>query len=146
MKNPLILLIEDDANDEELIRLALEENGIMHDLSIVRDGPEALDFLFCKGPYQNREFHNPYLIILDLKIPKISGTEVLKQIRANQITCHIPVVIFTSSREEKDIRNCYQLGANAFVRKPIEFTEFNESIRSISTFWLTHNNIMEGPA
>lgn len=128
-----------------MIRLALEENKIIHNLSIVRDGPEALDFLFCKGHYQNREFHNPYLIILDLKIPKISGTEVLKQIRANQITCHVPVVIFTSSREEKDIQNCYQLGANAFVRKPIEFTEFNESIRSISTFWLNHNNIMEGP-
>jgi two-component system response regulator len=137
MKNPHILLVEDDANDEELTRLALSQHDIKHELSVARDGAEAVEFLLNgQGPIPN-------LVILDLKLPKLNGIEVLRKLRENPATRCLPVVIFTSSKEEVDIRNSYEAGANAFVRKPIEFTEFCDTIKGLSHFWLNLNNVTD---
>lgn len=146
MKLPTILLVEDDANDEELTRLALNEQQLKHELVVVRDGVEALDYLFKRGKFADRPGLNPQLMLLDLKLPKLNGLEVLKQLREASTTHHVPVVVFTSSREEKDIKECYQRGANAFVRKPIEFSEFSDAVRTMASFWLALNNLTEDPA
>lgn len=111
MRLPSVLLVEDDANDEELVRLALGENNIKINLLVVRNGIQALDYLFCKGDYESRGQESPSLIILDLKLPKLNGLEVLQKIRANEVTKYIPVVVFTSSKEEQDIKESYRLGA-----------------------------------
>lgn len=141
MRLPSVLLVEDDANDEELVRLALGENNIKINLLVVRNGIQALDYLFCKGDYESRGQESPSLIILDLKLPKLNGLEVLQKIRANEVTKYIPVVVFTSSKEEQDIKESYRLGANAFVRKPIDFSEFSQAVRELGTFWMFWNQV-----
>ncbi|HEX5055033.1 MAG TPA: response regulator [Gammaproteobacteria bacterium] len=140
---PTILLVEDDSNDEELGRLALEANSIKCDLVIAHDGPQALDYLWARGGYAMREAGIlPKVVLLDLKLPKLSGIEVLRQIRDHPRTRHLPVVIFTSSKEESDLIECYRLGANAYVQKPIDFAEFSAALQQIGIFWLIANRTL----
>lgn len=139
MSNAYILIVEDDNNDEELAKLALEGNDIQINLKICRDGIDACDFLFSTGEYNDQENELPYVVFLDLKLPKFSGLEVLKKIRANERTRYLPVVIFTSSKEESDIKNAYESGANAFVAKPISFSDFSATIQQAALFWVLYN-------
>lgn len=135
-----ILLVEDNPNDVELTLHALNHNNISNQIHVVRDGAEALDYLFCKGEYKNRIISDgPKLILLDLKLPKITGLEVLEKIRANQQTRCLPVVILTSSDEEQDIAAGYKLGVNSYIRKPINFEKFSEVIRRLGYYWLVLN-------
>ncbi len=137
---PLLLLVDDDPNDEELARLALQRSGVAHSLQVVHDGAEALDWLFTAGAYVDRDpAAVPRVVLLDLKLPKLSGIEVLTALRGDERTRLLPVVIFTSSNEDKDLRESYQRGANAYVRKPIDFDEYKKLIADVGTFWMTHN-------
>lgn len=139
-ENSRILLVEDNPDDEELTLLAFRNNNIHNCIDVARDGQEALDYLFRKGAYADRSpCSNPRLILLDLKLPKIVGFEVLRQIRANTQTQHIPVVVLTTSSQEEDIVNSYKSGANSFVRKPVEFQSFNEAIKHLGMYWLLLN-------
>jgi CheY-like chemotaxis protein len=130
-----ILLVEDNPDDEALTRRAFDRSGIANDLTVVRDGQEALDYLFGTGSPPVI----PALILLDLKLPKVDGLEVLKQIRAHDHTKLIPVVILTSSREETDLVAGYGSGANSYVRKPVDFKDFAESVRQLGLYWLVVN-------
>jgi two-component system, response regulator len=135
-----ILLVEDNAEDAELTTRALRRNKIVNDIYIVEDGVEALDLLFCRGSHQDRTFSNPpKLVMLDLKLPRLGGMEVLRAIRADERTKAIPVVIFTSSNEERDLIDSYKLGVNAYAQKPIDFTQFAETVRQIGMFWMLVN-------
>jgi two-component system, response regulator len=137
---PLVLLVDDDPNDEELARLALQRSGVAHSLQVVRDGAEALDWLFAAGAYVDRDpAAVPRVVLLDLKLPKLSGIEVLTALRADERTRLLPVVIFTSSNEDKDLQESYQRGANAYLRKPIDFGEYKRLIADVGTFWMRHN-------
>ena len=139
-ETPFILLVEDDPNDEELTRMALQENHILCDLVVVNDGELALDYLFRRGMYADLDPNIlPKIVLLDLNLPKVDGIEVLRQIRADERTRIVPVVIFSSSKEEKDVETCFRLGANAFVRKPIDFTEFSEALHQLGLFWILWN-------
>jgi len=136
----LILLVEDNPDDEELTIEALKDNRVLNELAIVRNGAEALDYLFCTGRYLSRDKAAlPELILLDLKLPKVDGLEVLKQIRATKATELIPVVILTSSKEEEDLIQGYKLGANSYVRKPVDFVQFNAAVKQLSFYWLLLN-------
>jgi two-component system, response regulator len=140
VRKKVILLVEDNPDDEALARRALEKNRIVNELIVVRDGAEALDFLFAEGQYAERDAQNrPELILLDLKLPKIDGHEVLRRIRNDERTKLIPVVILTTSDEERDRIQSYTNHANSFVRKPVDFAEFIEAIRQIGTYWLVLN-------
>lgn len=130
-----ILIVEDNEDDLELTMDALAENMLIHDFDIVRDGADAIDYIFKKGKWKDRETENPALILLDLKLPKVSGLEVLKAIRENEPTRLIPVVILTSSSEEQDIISGYKLGTNAYVVKPVIFEDFMEAVRKLGAFW-----------
>ena len=134
-----ILLVEDSPQDAELTREALSENNVTNGLDHVSDGAAALDYLFRRGAYANRENGNPTLILLDLKMPKVDGTEVLRQIRSDPKLRTIPVIVMTSSREGPDISRCYELGVNAFVVKPVAFGEFAEAVKAIGVFWVMLN-------
>lgn len=135
-----ILLVEDNPADEELTLRALKKGKIVNTIFVVRDGAEALDFLFCKGEYRDRvHMIKPRVILLDLKLPKIDGLEVLRQIRENDLTRLIPVVVLTSSREEKDIVESYRLGVNSFIVKPVEFDKFVEAVKNLGWYWLLLN-------
>jgi CheY-like chemotaxis protein len=135
-----ILLVDDSVEDVELAIRALRRAKIVNDIQVAEDGAEALDFLFCRGAYQDRTFsHPPKLILLDLKLPKVDGLEVLRAIRADERTKAIPVVILTSSKEQKDVIKGYDLGVNAFVQKPVDFEQFGEAIRQIGMFWMLIN-------
>jgi two-component system response regulator len=135
-----ILLVEDNPNDAELALDALRENKLGDYIEVVRDGTEALDFIFCQGAYAHRKMDQPLrLILLDLKLPKVTGLEVLKRIRADQRTRATPVVMLTSSREERDIVASYQLGANSYVVKPVDFEHFTTAVRQIGLYWLLLN-------
>ncbi|MGB7600031.1 MAG: response regulator [Candidatus Sulfotelmatobacter sp.] len=135
-----ILLVDDSPEDVELTIRALRRHKIANDIEVVEDGAEALDFLFCRGAYQQRKFpHPPKLILLDLKLPKVDGLEVLRAMRADERTKTIPVVILTSSKEQKDLITGYNLGVNAFVQKPVDFEQFGEAIRHIGMFWMLVN-------
>lgn len=142
MALPTILLIEDDSNDEELGRLALEENSIKCNLVVAHDGLEALDYLCGRGTYAGKDTALPKVVLLDLKLPKLNGVEVLRQIRSNSLTRYLPVVVFTSSKEEKDLAECYRLGANAYVQKPIDFAEFSAALQQIGIFWVMANRTL----
>lgn len=136
----MILLVEDNPDDEALTVRALKKNNIGNRLVIVRDGAEAIDFLFCTGPYSGRESSDvPQLILLDLKLPKMDGLEVLRRIRADERTSILPVVVLTSSKEEQDLIQSYKNGANSYVRKPVDFNEFVESVRQLGLYWLVIN-------
>ncbi|MFC1490458.1 response regulator [Candidatus Latescibacterota bacterium] len=135
-----ILLIEDNPDDERLILRALLKNRVANQINVVRDGAEALDYLFCSGEYADRDIYGlPKLILLDLKLPKVDGIEVLRQIRANDRTKLIPVLILTSSREEQDLIDCYSYGANSYIVKPIDFEQFNETMGQLGLYWLLIN-------
>lgn len=134
-----ILLVEDDPNDVELTLTALKEFNIANEVVVVGDGAEALDFLFKRGAFSERTNGNPVVILLDLKLPKVSGMEVLKQVRETENLKMIPVVILTSSREEKDLNEGYGLGTNAYVVKPLEFQQFIEAIKQLGAFWALIN-------
>jgi two-component system response regulator len=135
-----ILLVEDNEDDVELVELALSSGLIANQLDVVRDGAEALDYLRCEGKFKNRNSDEmPALILLDLNLPKVNGLEVLKEIRLNEKTCLIPVTIFTSSDQEKDIVESYKLGANSYIQKPVDFQKFKEAIQQLGFYWLIFN-------
>lgn len=135
-----ILLIEDNQDDVDLTLRALARHNIANDIEVVRDGAEALDFLFARGEYAHRNPRSlPQLILLDINLPKVSGLEVLRQLRENQLTRMVPVVMLTTSSEERDVVESYTSGANSYVQKPIEFEEFNEAVRQLGVYWLMVN-------
>ena len=141
MKTKKILLVEDSPDDQELIRMGFEESHIANDLVIVGDGAQALDYLFGAGKYADRDVSDkPHIILLDLKLPKVNGLEVLERLRADPRTEFIPVIILTSSSEEEDILASYKLGANSYVRKPVDFNHFAEAIKRLGLYWLILNH------
>jgi len=140
MENKTILLVEDNADDEALTFRALTKNNIGNQLVVVRDGAEALEYLFGTEQYSGRDINlAPQMVLLDLNLPKVSGLEVLRQLRANERTKHLPVVILTSSNEEQDLLRGYDYGANSYVRKPVDFNQFIESVRQLGLYWLILN-------
>ena len=143
MRERFILLVEDNADDETLMRRALEQNRIVNRLVVARDGAEARDFLFGLGAHGGRDISDvPQLILLDLKLPKIDGLDVLRRIRAHDVTRLVPVVILTSSLQEEDLIRGYGLGANSYVRKPVDHGKFIDAVREMALYWLVIN---EGP-
>lgn len=135
-----ILLVEDNPTDAELTLRALKKHHLANRIVTVTDGEEALDFIFGRGAFQNREIENgPQMILLDLKLPKVDGLEVLKAVKADPRTKIIPVVILTSSKEEKDIIESYQLGVNSYIVKPVNFDNFIEAVKNIGLYWLLLN-------
>jgi CheY-like chemotaxis protein len=135
-----ILLVEDNPDDEELTRVALHESKVANRLVVARDGVEALDYLHGSGAHAGRDTRlMPQVVLLDLKLPKLNGLEVLRRLRADERTKHIPVVILTSSDEERDLVASYDLGANSYVRKPVDFAQFVESVRQLGLYWLVLN-------
>jgi len=135
-----ILLVEDNPDDVTLTLRALKKNKLMNEVVVARDGVEALDFLFCEGQYAgNSQEHMPELILLDLKLPKVDGLEVLKRIRTEERTRLLPVVILTSSNEQSDIISGYELGVNSYIRKPVDFEQFIEAVRQLGRYWLVLN-------
>ncbi len=140
MEEKLILLVEDNPDDQALTLRALKKNNIRNRVVIKQDGAEALDFLFCRGADAGRDPREaPQLILLDLKLPKVDGLEVLRQIRADEHTRLLPVVILTSSNEEKDLIQGYGYGANSYVRKPVDFNQFVEAVNNLGLYWLVLN-------
>lgn len=140
MKDKVILLVEDNRDDEALTLRALKKNNISNEVVIARDGAEALDYLFGRGAYEGRDISVvPQVVLLDLKLPKVDGLEVLRAIRGDVRTKRLPVVILTSSKEERDLLDGYELGANSYVRKPVDFTAFAEAVRNLGLYWLVLN-------
>ena len=140
MENKMILLVEDNPDDEALTIRALKKNNIGNKVVVARDGAEALDFLFFTGAFADNDPRDvPQVILLDLKLPKVDGLEVLRQIRADERTHLLPVVILTSSKEEQDRIRGYSLGANSYVRKPVDFNQFVEAVRQLGLYWLILN-------
>ena len=135
-----ILLVEDDQNDAELTVMALTDNHLANEIVIAHDGEEALDFLYRRGAYTSTEGGNPIVVLLDLKLPKVDGLEVLKQVKSDPALRTIPVVMLTSSREERDLIRSYDLGTNAYVAKPVGFEEFIESLKEVGLFWTVVNH------
>ena len=140
MRNRNILLVEDNPDDIELALRGLRKGNIVNRVDVVRDGAEALDFLFCRGEYAERDTDDlPAVVLLDLKLPKVGGLEVLEQIRANERTKLLPVVILTTSKEESDMIRGYSLGANSYIRKPVAFDNFVEAVKQLKLYWLVVN-------
>lgn len=136
----VILLVEDNEKDEELTLRALKRTNVTNPVVVARDGVEALDYLFSRGAYANRDPGAiPQVVLLDLKLPKVDGFEVLKAMRADELTKLLPVIVLTSSLEEQDLVRSYSLGANSYVRKPVDFVQFTESVRQIGLYWLVIN-------
>jgi CheY-like chemotaxis protein len=134
-----ILIVEDDPKDVELTLTALEEYNLANEVVITRDGEEALDYLYCRGNFATRTNDNPAVLLLDLKLPKVDGLEVLQQIKSDEKLKMIPVVVLTSSREERDMVASYKLGVNAYVVKPVDFHEFVNAIKELGIFWAVIN-------
>lgn len=140
MQPKVILLVEDNPDDEDLALRALKKNHILNDVVVVHDGEEALDYLFGQGAHSGRDMSiMPAITLLDLNLPKINGLEVLRRLRADSRTKFLPVVILTTSKEESDLLNGYSLGANSFVRKPVDFSKFSEAVGQLGLYWLVHN-------
>jgi two-component system response regulator len=140
MPEKVILLVEDNPDDEELTLRALKKNNIQNDVVVARDGAEALDYLFGTGAYTGRDLRiMPAVTLLDLKLPKVDGLEVLRRLRTDERTQLLPVVILTSSKEEQDLLTGYKLGANSYIRKPVDFLQFNEAVRNLGLYWLLLN-------
>jgi CheY-like chemotaxis protein len=135
-----ILLVEDNQDDADLALHALRREKLANSIFIARDGEEALDFLFCRGVFHQRSFdHPPKLVLLDLKLPKVDGMQVLQQLKADPRTKTIPVVMVTSSKEERDLTNGYNFGVNSFIQKPVDFDQFRETVKSLGLYWLVIN-------
>ena len=134
-----ILLVEDDPNDLELTLEALTDYNLANEVVVARDGQEALDYLYCRGQFSTRSNGNPAVMLLDLKLPKIGGLEVLQQLRSDEPLKMIPVVVLTSSHEEKDVMRSYSLGVNAYVVKPVDFHEFVNAVKELGVFWAVVN-------
>ena len=135
-----ILLVEDDRNDEELALYALTKHNLANRIEVMRDGAEALDYMFCTGAYAHRRMEDiPRVVLLDLKLPKVDGLEVLKRIKADLRTRTIPIVVLTSSRQERDIVESYQLGVNSYIVKPVDFEQFTEAVRQLGLYWVLLN-------
>ena len=135
-----ILLVEDNPNDVELTLQALRASHLANEIKVVRDGAEALDFIMCRGAYSDRDIGNgPKVILLDLKLPKVDGIEVLRQTKADPRTKVIPIVVLTSSTQDKDIVESYQLGVNSYIAKPVDFQQFMESVNHLGLYWLVYN-------
>ncbi|MEW5849085.1 MAG: response regulator [Myxococcota bacterium] len=140
MTERLILLVEDNADDEMLALRALAKSPVQNRVVVVRDGQEALDWLHCVGVHAGRSpLEIPHVVLLDLKLPKVDGIEVLRRVRAHPQTRLLPVVILTSSNEECDVMGAYSLGANSYIRKPVDFTQFTEAVRNLGLYWLQWN-------
>lgn len=141
-QGPAILLVEDNPDDVELTLRAFEKNEFSHGVVVTRDGAEAIDYLFATGAYSERQREDlPSLILLDLKLPKLSGLEVLRKIRDDEMTRRIPVVILTTSDDDTDVINGYDLGVNSYIRKPVGFDVFMETVRQLGLYWLTLNKM-----
>jgi two-component system, response regulator len=138
-KNVEILLVEDNSSDEKLALLAFKEHNLADKVHVVRDGEEALEFIFCTGAYAQRYFENPRVILLDKKLPMVDGMEVLRQIRADPRTRLVPVVMLTSAVEDRDIIESFELGVNSYVVKPAGFEQFSETVRYLAYYWLHIN-------
>ena len=140
MKDKLILVVEDNPDHLELTVLTLEEHGVTAQIAVARDGAQALDFLFGQGSHAGRDTQKqPAFVLLDMKLPKLSGLDVLRSVRANPLTAMVPVIMLTSSSEQSDIVACYQSGANSFIRKPVDFGEFTEKLNCLQAYWLGVN-------
>lgn len=137
-----LLLVEDDPQDEILTLRALKKANLANHIDVVRDGVEALEYLFCEGTYASRNpADRPAVVIMDLKLPKLSGLEVLEKLRGHPVTAKQPVVVLTSSDEESDLLKSYELGANSFVRKPVDFAEFSAAVAELGMYWLALNEL-----
>jgi DNA-binding response OmpR family regulator len=134
-----ILIVEDDPRDVELTLMALEEHNLANEVVVTRDGEEALDYLYCRGKFDTRATDNPSVVLLDLKLPKVDGLEVLQRIRSEEQLKMIPVVMLTSSHEERDLMRSYNLGANAYVVKPVDFHGFVNAVKELGVFWAIVN-------
>ena len=144
MRDAVILLVEDNPDDELLTLRAIHRNRVTNPVIVARDGVEALDFLFARGKYETRSPKDlPAIILLDLKLPKLDGLEVLRRLRHDERTRFVPVIILTTSSEEKDVLSSYTLGANSYVRKPVDFEQFTETVGRIGTYWLQVNQALE---
>lgn len=142
--NPVeIVLVEDNPSDAKLTIMALKEGKIVNQIIHLKDGEEALNYLFCEGPYASRSMTNPVVILLDLKMPKINGIEVLRKIKADDRTKSIPVVVFTSSQEDPDVKECYELGVNSYIVKPLEFDQFSQVVTDLGLYWSLLNHVPE---
>lgn len=140
MASKIILLAEDNPDDEMLTRMALEENHLLNEIVVAHDGVEALDYLFGRGAHAGRDPNDmPQVVLLDLKLPKLNGLDVLRALRADDRTKLLPVVILTSSNEEKDLLDGYRLGANSYVQKPVDFFQFTEAVKQLGLYWLLLN-------
>lgn len=138
-KSVEILLVEDNPNDEMLALHAFKKHDLDRKIHVVRDGAEALEFIFCTGAYAERRFENPRVILLDKKLPLVDGMDVLRQIRADPRTRLVPVVMLTTSAEERDVIESYQLGVNSYIVKPVDFEQFSETARQLGSYWLLVN-------
>lgn len=140
MNNKLILVVEDNPDHLELTVLTLEEQGVDAEIAVARDGAQALEFLFGQGVHAGRDTHRqPIFVLLDMKLPKLSGLDVLRSVRANPLTALVPVIMLTSSSEQSDIVACYSAGANSFIRKPVDFGEFTKKLAHLQAYWLGVN-------
>ncbi|WDT75277.1 MAG: response regulator [Candidatus Manganitrophus sp.] len=140
MPKKTILLVEDNPDDELLTRMALQENNLLNEIVVAHDGVEALDYLFGRGRYAGRDLNDrPQVVLLDLKLPKLDGLDVLRAIRADDRTKFLPVVILTSSNEEQDLLAGYSFGANSYVRKPVDFHQFTDAVKQLGLYWLLLN-------
>ena len=135
-----ILLVEDNPADAELTIHALQKSKLVNQIRHLQDGAEALDFLFCRGSFSSRQSAPPRLILLDLKLPKVDGLDVLREVKADPRTQSIPVVVLTTSKEETDLVRSYKLGANSYIQKPVNFSEFQETVRQLGMYWLLLNS------
>lgn len=143
MAKKIILLVEDNRDDEELALMAFEQSGIVNEVAVVRDGAEALDYLFGTGSHAERNLSDvPAVILLDLKLPKIDGLEVLRRLRTDERTRFLPIVVLTTSKEDQDVINSYRLGCNSYIRKPVDFTQFLDAARQLGLYWLRLNEAL----
>lgn len=143
MPKKLILLVEDNRDDEELTLMAFERSGLEYEIDVVRDGAEVLDYLFFTGKYSDRHpKQQPTLVLLDLNLPKVSGLEVIRRLRADVKTRSLPIVVLTTSSEQEDMLSSYELGCNSYVRKPVDFTDFLKASRQLGLYWLHLNEFL----